>query len=152
MKKLVSILMAALLIGLMIPITAMPAFAEDYTLCNNGSEIQALIDDADPGDKLYVKVNTSYSYYDISETVDIDKTLTIYFKTDDGYRLDFQCLTGSNFLVSADNVKLYFEDKKIGIYGNNLNDNHFCGEGIYVDGDNCLIADGVVPVEIFVLK
>ena len=138
MKKILCLLLACAFIFCAVA----PTFAADDVV-NTGEEIQALIDAANSGDVLHIKVDANfYQVLGLKEAIKINKPIEIYFefgsKTNFEY-IEFCCKTDHAFYIDADNVTLHFGDK-IAINGAMSNTIH--GEAIYVQGNHCTIDGG----------
>ena len=153
-KRLISAMLYALLCLLMtsafIFCAITPAFAADTKVATTGQELQALIDNVSEGGELHIQLDPSgkgeFAYdFIIDKTIEITKPCKLYF---DGLRqvnqygvmlLRIKCNSSHTFHVDADNVELHFSSA-VQIGGPQNNKVH--GEGIYVDGYNCLIDGG----------
>lgn len=139
MKKIVSTVLAVVLLVAVLSVHAVPAVPKDVKVVSSGSELQAVLDDAKSGAELYIKLVESIenSPLEIGKTVQINKSCKIYFENGKpGGDLFLQCTTGSAFYVTGEDVELHF-GKGIYLEGNHADIGN--GEAFYVDGKDCLI-------------
>ena len=155
-KRLISAMLYALLCLLMtsafIFCAITPAFAADTKVATTGQELQALIDNVSEGGELHIQLDPSgkgefVDDFILDKTIEITKPCKLYF---DGLRLidpkngritllSIECKNSHAFYVDADNVELHFSG---GVQIGGPQSNKTYGEGIYVNGDNCLIDGG----------
>lgn len=146
MKKILCLLMTFAFIFCAVT----PAFAADTKLVTNGQELQDLIDSATDGAVLHIQLDPSgkgefVSNFTLDKTIEITKPCKLYFnglKEVNEYGpslLTVVCVDSHAFHVVADDVELHFSDSVM--IGGPQNDKVY-GEGIYVDGYNCLIDGG----------